>query len=301
MPAAPLTVLVAEDDPQLRRLLAEVLRRGGFVPLLAADGQEALDLFLAQRPPIVVSDVFMPRLDGLELLLRIKREAPAACIVITTGFGSEEIAIQAIRHGASNYFKKPIDLSEFSYSMGVLAQVVTHRQREGLDYGLLREERRTLVFGNNLEERYAVIRLLTETAGAFRFDVEAIRTGLLEIITNAIEHGNLGISRDEKREALREGRFAALLGERAESPERRDLRVTVESVITPDAASFTVSDQGEGFDWRDFPCAMEPAALLDECGRGLLITRLCMDRVDFSAPGNRVTISKGRAQSAGGG
>jgi DNA-binding response OmpR family regulator len=295
--AGRLRVLLVEDDTMVRGAIAELLRHHGYDLREAGDGRAAIDLFTRAPADIVITDVRMPGMDGLEVLARLKRIAPEVCVVVMTGYGSEDTAIRAMRSGASNYFKKPVDFAEFAYALGVLSDLVRSRREHRFDPRLLVREARTLRLGTDLDEIYPVIRELTASAAVFPFDLEAVRIGLLEMLTNAIEHGSLGITSAEKRAALRGGTLRELYARRAAEPPWRDRTVLVEAELTPERLSFRVEDQGDGFDWRALPDPGEPEGLLGISGRGVTVARLCMDELTFSGRGNEVLIAK-RARPA---
>ncbi|MHB8835672.1 MAG: ATP-binding response regulator [Candidatus Methylomirabilia bacterium] len=287
-----LRILLVEDDSAVRGILAEVLRYYGYELQEASDGRQAIELFSHQPAQIVITDVRMPGMDGLEVLARIKKIVPETCVVIMTGYGGEDTAIQAIRNGASNYFKKPVNIPEFVYAVGVLADLVRSRREHHFDPRMLERESRTVRIGNDIDAIYPVIRELTANAAVFRFDIEATRIALLEALTNAIEHGSLGISLEEKRAALRDGTLRELFALRAASTAGRKRTVCVEYELTPARVCCRVTDEGEGFDWRALPDYANPDNLLAGCGRGIVVMRLSMDEVVFSDRGNEVTLIK---------
>ncbi|MBI5378711.1 MAG: response regulator [Nitrospirae bacterium] len=103
-------VLVVDDEQGVLDLMAEVLPGLGCEVLLARDGEKALQLFQAERPPLVITDLKMPKIDGLTLIRAIKEASPRAEILIITGHANLESAIQAVRLGAFDYFLKPFNL-----------------------------------------------------------------------------------------------------------------------------------------------------------------------------------------------
>jgi DNA-binding NtrC family response regulator len=101
-------VLIVEDDPTTRTGLTELVRTWGFVTDSAANGQEALQRITVFRPSIIISDLVMPVMGGLELLQAIKDEGDLT-IVILTAQGTVETAVEAIKEGAYDYLTKPIE------------------------------------------------------------------------------------------------------------------------------------------------------------------------------------------------
>ena len=102
-------ILVVDDEPASRNGLQELLTLWGYGVTAAADGQEALELAGSSSPDLVIADLVMPGIDGLELLSRLRRNVPTAAVVFLTGQGSIETAVQAIKDGAYDYLTKPVD------------------------------------------------------------------------------------------------------------------------------------------------------------------------------------------------
>ena len=110
------TILIIDDETSLRKTLAEILRKRGYLTLEAADGGEALTLLEENTPALIFSDWKMPRAGGEEILRHIRNDprlAPIPLIVITA-FGSSHIAIEAVRLGAYDFVTKPFDLEEIA-------------------------------------------------------------------------------------------------------------------------------------------------------------------------------------------
>ncbi len=107
-------ILIVDDDIATCRMLEEVFRNEGYEVELALSGAEALEKHRARPCDAVVSDIRMGegRMTGLEVLKRLKQESPSVVVVIITGFGSMETAIEAIREGAFDYVSKPFKLEE---------------------------------------------------------------------------------------------------------------------------------------------------------------------------------------------
>ena len=105
-------VLVVDDDPGVRYTLREILSSAGLAVEEAGDGEEALARFDAAPVPLVIADLRMPRMDGMELLRRLLSRQPAPRVVLVTAHGSERQAAEAVRAGAWDYFRKPFDNDE---------------------------------------------------------------------------------------------------------------------------------------------------------------------------------------------
>ena len=93
---SPVRVLVVDDDPGVRYTLREILSSEGLEVEEAADGAEAIERFEARPAPLVVTDLRMPRMDGMELLRRLAGRSPAPRVVVITAHGSERQAVEAM-------------------------------------------------------------------------------------------------------------------------------------------------------------------------------------------------------------
>jgi DNA-binding NtrC family response regulator len=105
----PESILIAEDNPAQRVGLQQLIRSWGFNADVASDGEEALQKVVLHPPLIVLSDMVMPRMSGIELLKSIKQHDPSVHVVILTAQGSIETAVEAIKDGAYDYLMKPVD------------------------------------------------------------------------------------------------------------------------------------------------------------------------------------------------
>jgi anti-sigma regulatory factor (Ser/Thr protein kinase) len=116
-------------------------------------------------------------------------------------------------------------------------------------------------------------------------------TGLTELLVNAIEHGNLGISYAEKKRLRLEGGWNDEVARRQRLPEYRDREVRVRVARRPDCFEFTVSDEGAGFDWRRY-LDFDPERAADPNGRGIAMARLLsFSRLEYLGSGNAVVAA----------
>jgi len=105
-------ILVVDDDPAIAGVLGELLRTDGHQVTVCATGAEAVAAGRAEAFDVVLSDIRLPDLDGLEVLRAFQEESPASAVILMTAFGTVEIAIQAIKAGAYDYVSKPFKLDE---------------------------------------------------------------------------------------------------------------------------------------------------------------------------------------------
>ena len=127
------TILIIEDEAKMRRLLELNLGEDGFKTLSAGDAETGLKLLASETVQLVLTDLKLPGMSGLEFLQAAKRQNAALPIVVMTAFGSVETAVEAMKAGASDYVLKPFSLAE-------MRMVV----RKELDHSRLQEENRSL-------------------------------------------------------------------------------------------------------------------------------------------------------------
>jgi len=109
-----ITVLVVDDEEMMRNLLEKILKREGYQVVAAGDGIEALDLLRRQQISLVISDMKMPRMNGLQLLKRIKADYPEVRVIIMTAYGDTYTIKDALLLGADEYITKPFKSHEIS-------------------------------------------------------------------------------------------------------------------------------------------------------------------------------------------
>jgi len=120
-------VLLAEDDPGQRRVMEYLLTEEGYSVAPVASGEEALKAFREETPDLVLTDMSMPGMDGLELLSELKRLAPHVPVIIITAFGTIRTAVEAMRGGAFEYVAKPVNNDELKL---VVAKALEHKALE---------------------------------------------------------------------------------------------------------------------------------------------------------------------------
>ncbi|MCK5098338.1 MAG: sigma-54-dependent Fis family transcriptional regulator, partial [Desulfobacteraceae bacterium] len=103
------SILLIDDDESLRRVTEYNLSSGGFKVVTAQSGKQGLEYFETYSPDIVVSDVKLGDMNGIDLLEQIKKQSPDTPVIIITAFGSIEMAVQAMHKGAFNFITKPFD------------------------------------------------------------------------------------------------------------------------------------------------------------------------------------------------
>jgi two-component system NtrC family response regulator len=145
------TILIVEDEAKMRRLLELNLGEDGFQTLSAPDVETGLDLLRQNTVDLVLTDLKLPGMSGLEFLQTLKRQNSNLPVVVMTAYGSVETAVEAMKAGASDYVLKPFSLAEM--------RMIVHKE---LDVRKLREENRSL--REALGQRYEYPNIVARSA-----------------------------------------------------------------------------------------------------------------------------------------
>lgn len=133
-------ILAVDDEPSMRRLLEISLRQAGYQPVVAANGKEALSLIKSEHIDLVLSDLHMPSMNGLELLKAIRAESDFLPFIMVTAQGEIKTAVEAMKLGAEDYILRPFDLE----TLEVAIAKALSSQRMAVENAYLKAERQTV-------------------------------------------------------------------------------------------------------------------------------------------------------------
>jgi DNA-binding response OmpR family regulator len=293
----PLARVLVVDDSQTQAMDVRLhLVRLGFDVRIALSGAEALRLLEADRSEIVLTDLVMPEMDGLELVRRVRAARPGVPVILMTGQGSEEIAVEALKQGAADYVPKQHRNRDLPRVLeNVLAIARAHRVKEQVLDCLTHTESRFILDNDatlippligRLQDNLARLKLCDENARM------RVAMALREALLNAIEHGNLEVS-SELREREDDLYYRLSEERRRQAPfNQRHVHVAVHE--SRDEARYVIRDEGPGFDPSKLPDPTDPENLERASGRGLLLIRSFMDEVEHNSTGNEITLVKRR-------
>ena len=278
------TVLVVDDAAVDRKLVGGLLTKGsGFDVQFAASGEEALERLPVIAPAAIVTDLVMPGMSGLELVARVVSAHPGIPVILMTGKGSEEVAVQALKAGAASYVPKGSlhqyllttvqDVLEMVNERSSQTQLMNCLKRGQFQFDLGHDAALIPLLINHVQSLVSSVGLCDEAS------VIRVCIALEEALRNALFHGNLELT-SEQREGDPE-EYQKLIDTRtAKEPYAgRRLYVTVE--VTPTSGRFVIRDQGPGFDPAKLPDPTDPEHLLNTNGRGILFMRSFMDEVEW--------------------
>jgi CheY-like chemotaxis protein/anti-sigma regulatory factor (Ser/Thr protein kinase) len=289
------TVLVVDDAAVDRKLAGGLLAKGRDLQVeFAASGEEALARLKEAPPDLIVTDLVMPGMSGLDLVAQVSQQHPEIPVILMTGKGSEEIAVKALQAGAASYVPKGVLHQHLLNTVQDVLDMVRERHSHARLMDCLKRGQFHFILGNDPNLIPSLINHVQSLVSSVGLCDEAsvirVCIALEEALRNAMFHGNLELTSEQREGDAAE--YQRLIDERTSSEPyaRRQLQVTVE--VSPRSGRFVISDQGPGFDPTKLPDPTDPENLERVSGRGLLLMRTFMDVVTFNASGNQVTMIK---------
>ncbi len=285
------TILIVEDESVQLNMLKEVLGEEGYDLLTASNGLEAKGLLAETLADIkaILLDWGMPGMNGLELLHWIKSQPALSDIevILQSGRMTPDHVNEAIDGGAYYYLAKPYKIPQLR---AVIRAAISNC-----------ELKRSLL--NKIQQNEDAFRLLID--GSFHLqtlsEAESLAVGiaatcetcrkgvgLFELLVNAVEHGNLGITYEEKSRLLETGTYNAEIQRRLSLPENRDKWVRVRLRRLDDCMEMVIEDDGPGFDFEQY-LTFDKSRLFDSHGRGILLASTLLT-LDYIPPGNKVVV-----------
>lgn len=292
--------ILVVDDSHVERILIEGLLRKQtkYEVQLAVDGLDALEQIAARPPDLIITDLVMPELNGLQLVRRVRAQYADIPLIVVTAFGDESTAVAALEAGAANYIPKAEKAERL---VAAVKRVLEHsrndQMRARLGRSMLEYHCRFELENDRYLIRELVNQLQQVMAGlGFMDAVERIRTceALEEALLNAMYHGNLEISQDELtrvRTQLDEQALDRLVEEHCRDERLRNRRILAIARINAREARFVVRDEGRGFDTH-FDNRHPPERFAAGEQHGMTVIHSLMDVVSFNQSGNELVICK---------
>lgn len=298
-------ILLVEDSPTQAVEMTMLLEAANHEVIHAANGKLGLDQLRSQSLDVVVTDLEMPEVNGLELVECMHRDFSHIPAILVTGHGSENLAAEALQRGAAGYVPK----NQMSQSLNDTIIDVLGVMRTDASYARLISTLRKNVFVFELPNDPMLIQpligLLMQVSAGMELlpSVEMVRLSVAveHAIANAMCHGNLELSSDQcpsHHAMAREGALTDVMTERLSQSPYRDRNVEVEAIATDTEIRVRVKDAGKGFDTALVPRAgqLDAQAVFDESdssrGKGLVLMASFVDELIFNDKGNEVTLVK---------
>ncbi len=293
-------ILVADDSETDRKLIDGLLKpKLDWIVQFAENGAKALEMIGEIFPDVVVTDLQMPEMDGIQLCAEAKVEYPDVPIVLITGKGSEELAVEALEAGAASYVPKSALAGSLLETVEQVLSIAKHRRTKSQ---LMQYATNTRYQFNLKNDQSLISPLIDFVSTAMetlcmgdRADQRHVSVAIEEAIINAIFHGNLeleGVMVQDARRALHDGDISEAVKERVGQKPFNERRVRVGVELTRNKVEIVVRDDGTGFETASKTESADDLSQLSGAGgRGLTLIRNFMDEVQFNDTGNEIRMS----------
>jgi CheY-like chemotaxis protein len=287
-------ILVVDDNPIDRNIAAACATEQGMEAIHAENGIDAIGVIQDKKPDYVLTDLQMPKMDGLTLVAEVKEKFPGVPVILMTGYGSEQIAVKALQAGAASYVPKENLRQGLVEALNIVREAVAaNRCRQQVRH-LLEHSESSFVLAYEPEAPQALISYMLDALAQFNISDDTtllqISTALSEALHNAIDHGNLEL--DSRLREKNDHSYWELANERTSLQPYCDRRIHFHARLTPTSVKYVIRDDGPGFDPSTLPDPDNPKSLLRPSGRGIMLIRAFMDEVKFNDRGNEITLVK---------
>ncbi|MCA9030053.1 MAG: ATP-binding protein [Planctomycetaceae bacterium] len=289
------TVLIVDDSAFDRKLAGGLLTKNSeWQVKYAEDGAKALAMLDEVHPDLILTDLQMPEVNGLELVQTVKAEHPNLPVVLMTGQGSETIAVKALQEGAASYVPKSSLSTILHETITRVLSIAGEWARKKTIMERMESFQSRFVMGNDPNLLMALVAhlqtILTDMNVLSESDRLRCGVALEEALLNASYHGNLEVS--SKLRETDHAQYYELARQRTEQEPYGNRVINIDVKIDSDGLRYVVKDEGPGFDPAGLPDPTDPANLERPCGRGVLLMRTFMDKVEYNPQGNEVTMVK---------
>jgi DNA-binding NarL/FixJ family response regulator/anti-sigma regulatory factor (Ser/Thr protein kinase) len=292
-------ILLVEDSEVDRRYMAGLLERDfDWLISHANNGAEAIGMMADATPDVVVTDLVMPELDGMQLVSQMTVDFPDVPVVLVTGQHDATLAFKALRHGAASYVPKAQLADQL---LETVEQVLALRDADRMDERIIQHTTNTR-FRFELDNDPTLIAPLVDRIQQGMIGMQLcsatqrmhIGIALEEALLNAMYHGNLELPAEklsDVRKLLHDGQPSELVNDRREQEPYRDRRIHVAADFTRKRAQFVVADDGKGFNVKEHVHQSTTETMEEEPGRGLVLMQTFMDEVLFNEAGNELRMT----------
>jgi CheY-like chemotaxis protein len=293
-------ILLVEDSPTQAMQMKLLLESASHQVVCCDDGTAALEHLASGTNELVVTDLELPVMNGLDLISKMRLDFPQIPAVLVTGQGSERLAAEALKIGATAYVPKTmVDEMLLGTVEDVLGVARTDRSYAEL-IDCTQENRLVFQLPNNPRLLVTAIDLTMQLASGMQLltGVERYRvaTALQHAAFNALFRGNLELTHDEwiqcSISSYESDAQSPLIQDRLNSSPYKDRTIVYDARLMRDVIRITIRDHGPGFDTRSIPKLDDASAIDDERGRGLVLIQRFFDKVVFNERGNEITLVK---------
>ncbi len=287
------TLLVVAGNADSQTVILEYARAKGYSVISAATPALGFSTFDMTQPDIVITDLFLPEQDGINLVKQIHERRPSCPIVLLTDAGHDESTLEGLRAGALDYVQQPIDEDAFAQVL----QRATHSLPVSVDDapGVERLEY-VLLMGTDPSFIESTVNWLVQGTAMGLMEARQLhlRAALQELVMNAVEHGCLELRYREKLEAMAKDQYDELVQRRRQDARFRDRRVTIRTIYDKGRQMLTyqIADEGKGFNWKSLvKSGFDVCPPGDASGRGIFLVHSFFPDIAYNDKGNEVMFT----------
>ena len=285
-------VLIVDDEPRNLKLLKINLEHEGYTVYSANDGEQGLEKLQQYKNDIsvVLLDRMMPKMNGIQMIEKIKADASISDIpvIMQTGAALQEQIAEGIAAGAYYYLTKP-------YSRDALLSIVRAAISSYAESSALRKDLTTYKTQLHLiKESFFEATTLEDIHNLSTFlanfypEPERVVNGLSELLLNAVEHGNLGITYGEKSQLMLKNVWLTEVQQRLLLPENEIKKVRIHYQRHASKITLNIKDEGDGFDWQEY-LELDSNRATDNHGRGIALAKMMsFDDIQYQGSGNEL-------------
>lgn len=289
-------LLIIDPDLALQEILGEILKNR-FRIFVANSIAEAKPILDREDPHLIFIELVLAGEEPIQFIERTKKTKSNTQFIVITDKATVENAVTALRHGALDFLKKPFEIDDIARIVGKFFSLTANREADYDIYSSIIAESRTFqlptdfsVISTFMSE---IMHIISRFTGIDKKTTLTIRLSLYEMLVNAMEHGNLEINYEMKKNLLEEViDYQRFLQDRANEEPFRDRKVLVSYTYDTKSISFTITDDGKGFDVSKVPNPHASENLERLNGRGIFISRVNMTQVKYNDKGNQVILYK---------
>ncbi len=292
-------VLLVEDSPTQAVEIRMLLEEGAHEVRHVANGKVALATLAEEMLDLVVTDLEMPEVNGLQLVEAMRLDYPHIPAVLVTARGSEDLASEALQKGAAGYVPKNHLQSLLNDTITDVLGVIRTDASFAKLISMLKKNVFVFDMPNDADLISPLVGLLMQVVSGMELlgGTDMVRLGVAveHALMNAMYRGNLELGPSvtpAHRAIIYDDATSDLIERRKTQSPYMERSVHVEAIASADEIRILVRDQGKGFDLNKVPDAVTADSLDSESGRGLLLMKSFSDELIFNDQGNEVTIIK---------
>jgi CheY-like chemotaxis protein/anti-sigma regulatory factor (Ser/Thr protein kinase) len=285
-------ILAVDDEVNNLKLIKGFLAKSGYDVITAEDGVQAWEI-LKESPTdidLLLTDRMMPNMDGMELVAKVKQHPKMKYIpiIMQTASAQKEQIVEGFKAGVYYYLTKPFDAMVL---VSIINAAISDVQAQEALYKEVVEYKKIQTLVERCDFHFSSfedVQGLTVYLSNFFPEPERVAMGISELLINAVEHGLLGITYDEKSQLNNKGIWLEEVKIRQELPENINKRILVSHEKTDTEISLVIKDGGNGFNWKKY-MDLDAERATDNHGRGIAMSQMIsFDTVEYRGNGSEV-------------